>query len=175
MMIFVMRIRLIFISPTKFFSYFTLLLKRFRQNYFPNVESAAATLSTASRHNKLKGFMYVFSSNQRGTWETRNSLKAFVPISKRFDYVCGGVWLGQRSDFRKFCRTARSWTEMDLRRNLQARWFDESYVNAYVARNPECKKLDPSWAWSAKYEQTRDLVGKILLVDKTDVLPVLER
>ena len=79
-----------------------------------------------------------------GKWERRKESSAHVPFMKRRDYVCGGLWLGRKKDILKLCSDLQKLVDLDLSKNLIARWHDESYLNAYKI-NTEVTILGPEY------------------------------
>jgi hypothetical protein len=91
-----------------------------------------------------------------GKWERRKESTAHVPFLKRRDYVCGGVWIGRKKDILKLCSDLQKLVDLDLSKNLIARWHDESYLNAYKI-NAKVTILGPEYCHSIGLRNLVDL------------------
>lgn len=91
-----------------------------------------------------------------GNWEKRKGSRAYVPFLKRRDYVCGGVWLGRKKEILKMCSDLQKQVDIDLSKNLIARWHDESYLNAYKI-NTKTTILGPEYCHSIGLQNLVDL------------------
>jgi hypothetical protein len=91
-----------------------------------------------------------------GKWEKRKRSRAHVPFLKRRDYVCGGVWLGKKRAILSMCNDLQKNVDLDLSKNLIARWHDESYLNAYKI-NTEVTILGPEYCHSVGLKNLVDL------------------
>lgn len=100
-----------------------------------------------------------------GPWETRSNSSAYVPLMKRRRYVCGGVWFGSRNSLRRMILDLREQTQKDLEMGVEAKWHDESHLNAWAARN-RCSKLEPKWAFVSDYPHLSHLKPKIEVIHK---------
>lgn len=68
-----------------------------------------------------------------GTWENSKASKAFVAPRKRRRYVHGAIWFGAREPFLEMCRELNNNVENDYRKNIIAKWHDESHLNWFYA------------------------------------------
>jgi len=100
-----------------------------------------------------------------GSWESNNASKAFVPRSKRKNYVCGGTWLGPNNLIKKLIAELFVQVEEDRRNNVIAVWHDESHLNAWASKN-NYKKLSPRYCHDATYIQLRNVSPGITAVNK---------
>lgn len=91
-----------------------------------------------------------------GKWEKRKISSAHVPFLKRRDYVCGGVWLGRKKEILKMCGDLQKLVDLDLSKNIVARWHDESYLNAYKIKT-ETTMLGPEYCHSIGLQNLVDL------------------
>lgn len=88
-------------------------------------------LYTSNFRFLLRDLKLICMEGALGNWEKRKDSRAYVPFLKRRGYVCGGVWLGKKKAILKMCSDLQQLVDLDLSRNLIARWHDESYLNAY--------------------------------------------
>jgi|GEM_PF-831831 len=102
-----------------------------------------------------------------GQWERRSKSTAFVPRSRRKQYVCGGVWFGRSPEFFTMTRTLAAHTLTDRRRGITARWHDESHLNWFAAHH-KFTLLDSSYCYVHGSKSLSGLVPRIIAVDKGD-------
>jgi hypothetical protein len=100
-----------------------------------------------------------------GTWERNKLSRAFVPRSLRKNYVCGGAWFGKNTEILKLCKILSSRINEDLGQNIVAVFHDESHLNWYQTTN-HLLLLNPELCYDPKYPQLKNLMPKILAVDK---------
>ncbi len=100
-----------------------------------------------------------------GAWETRPDSTAFVPRSSRENYVCGGVWMGNRSAFIDLCKVLYANVEIDSSRKIMAKWHDESHLNKWASTN-DFNLLPPSFCFSTAYPYLTNLENIIEAVTK---------
>jgi hypothetical protein len=100
-----------------------------------------------------------------GPWERRRKSVARVPLWKRHDYVCGGVWFGKREAIGSLCRELDRAVNTDLDRGIIARFHDESHLNRWKNDN-EPHLLRPEWAFASGYRNLRHLNPIIKVVHK---------
>ncbi len=90
--------------------------------------------------------------------------KAYVPYDCGTDYVIGAMFNGTSKAFLKMCEVLRERINDDLKRNVIARWHDESHINRYIINKPECRILSPSYCYPFGIELP--IEKKISAVDK---------
>jgi len=100
-----------------------------------------------------------------GSWESNVESKAFVPRSKRKDYVCGGTWLGPNQLIKKLIAELTIQVEEDRSNDVIAVWHDESHLNAWASKNIYYK-LSPRYCHDATYIQLRNVSPGITAVNK---------
>lgn len=84
-----------------------------------------------------------------GHWEISKKSRAFVPLNRRADYVCGGFWIAKANFFPQLVENLAQRIQIDLENNVIARWHDESHVNAWCSENPAKRKiLGPQYCFS---------------------------
>lgn len=116
----------------------------------------------------------VFLLGGLGAWEIRKNSSAYVRRSDRRNYVCGGVWLGVRSNFSSLVLSCASNTELDLTQGEMAIWHDESHLNWWAARN-KFTLLSPSYCYDPTYPQLASLPNLIQAVDKGQQRTILKK
>ena len=100
-----------------------------------------------------------------GSWEIDPTSTAFVPRKLRKRYVCGGTWMGIRSDFLKMVSECSRSVDIDLERNFIAKWHDESHLNKWKSEH-EVEILSPSYCFDPTYRNLRGLKEMIRAVRK---------
>ncbi len=113
----------------------------------------------------LKDFKSNLVFGGLGTWERNKISNAFVPRSKRINYVCGGVWLGRRQEILKLCKELSVRISDDFAHKIVAVFHDESHLNWYQAKN-QFNLLNPELCFDPSYPQLRKITPKIQAVDK---------
>jgi len=116
--------------------------------------------------NLVKDLRLLMHEGGLGTWEKRRNSEAFVARKSRRQYVCGGCWFGRTEVFIKKVRQLSSMVELDLEKNLVARFHDESYLNALVASDSGIGLASPKFCFDSNYVQLNEIGGLILAVDK---------
>lgn len=73
--------------------------------------------------------------------------KAYVPYNKGNQYVIGAMFCGETHAFLEMSRTMRDRINEDLKRNVIARWHDESHINHYILTITNYKLLSCSFCY----------------------------
>ena len=76
----------------------------------------------------------------------KNSL-AYVPWNCGNDYVIGAMFGGTNKGFLDLCRTLNYNIEEDLKKNIIAKWHDESHLNRYIIGRDDIKVLPPEYCY----------------------------
>lgn len=100
-----------------------------------------------------------------GSWETDKESAAYVPRKLRCDYVCGGTWFGERSNFLMLVQELSNSVSQDLNQNRVAVWHDESHLNSWASKNSHYI-LDPELCFESTYPQLNGLIPTITAVNK---------
>jgi hypothetical protein len=100
-----------------------------------------------------------------GTWETNKHSLAFVPRTKRKQYVCGGTWWGLRPDVLALSENLSNRVSLDEENGITAIWHDESHLNWWASKH-EHGSEDPRYCFSAGFVQLREIPNIIQAVDK---------
>jgi hypothetical protein len=104
-----------------------------------------------------------------GPWEDRRESSAFVPMKKRHNYVCGGMFWGAAAAFLEMSQTLSTAIRRDMSEGIVAKHNDESHLNRwYQDHGDECVVLPPRWVYDATYSHLRDLSPIALAVRKPD-------
>lgn len=104
-----------------------------------------------------------FFGGRRGTYETRNSSKAFINNNEGKIYYAGGFNGGTKDSFLNMSECLKERIDIDTNNNIVAVWHDESHMNRYFVDNIP-KTLNPSYcypeSWNIPFEK------KLLALDK---------
>lgn len=76
----------------------------------------------------------------------KNSL-AYVPYNCGEDYVIGAMFNGTSKAFLEMSELMMNRINDDLKRNVIARWHDESHINRYIVGRKDCRILSPSYCY----------------------------
>jgi hypothetical protein len=101
----------------------------------------------------------------QGAWETRQASSAFVPRKDRKNYICGGVWFGNRESIRVMIHELEKSTDMDLENGIIAKWHDESHINRWYSEFGG-NLLKPDFCFDPTYPNLANLKPKIEAVNK---------
>lgn len=123
--------------------------------------------STHSISRRVKDLYLILRLGALGAWETSPDSTAFVPRSSRKDYVCGGVWMGNRLAFLDLCETLYENVENDHLRKIIAKWHDESHLNYWVSTH-DFNLLPPSFCFSKDYPHLSELENIIEAITKEE-------
>lgn len=113
----------------------------------------------------IKDMRATLSQGGIGSWETLANSNAFVPREKRCDYVCGGVWFGERSAILQMNEELFLNVESDKSRNVLAKWHDESHLNKWASVH-NFNLLPPELCFEPSYPALKGLRNIIEAVDK---------
>jgi len=100
-----------------------------------------------------------------GPWERRKKSNAFVAISKRKTYVCGGVFWGTFLSFQNLCTDLKKNIQDDLNRGLIAKHNDESHINHWFNQH-SANTVSPEWAYASGYRNLKQLMPRIVVIHK---------
>ena len=92
-----------------------------------------------------------------------NSL-AYIPWNCGKDYVIGAMFGGTSQGFVQMSKALKSNIEEDLKKNIIAKWHDESHLNRYVAGRNGVRVLSPEYCYP--YGMNVDYDKKISAVSK---------
>lgn len=76
----------------------------------------------------------------------KNSL-AYIPWNCGKDYVIGAMFGGTSDAFLTMCHKLKANIEEDLKKNVIARWHDESHLNRYIIGRDDVKVLSPEYCY----------------------------
>ena len=108
----------------------------------------------------LKDLFLIIRIGGLGSWERKNTSTAFVPRKLRRNYVCGGTWMGVRTNFFAMVDECASAVDLDLERGFIAKWHDESHLNKWKSENV-VEILSPSYCFDPTY---KNLIGEKELI-----------
>jgi hypothetical protein len=118
-----------------------------------------------------RGFMRtLFKKIVHPVWENSRKSKAFVPVIRRREYVCGAVWGGTTASVLNACAEIASWIRGDIESNNVARVFDESYLNAFYSKLPRDQRtlFDPTYCFVPNYPWLKTIKKPLIFaVEKT--------
>lgn len=100
-----------------------------------------------------------------GPWERNKQSSAFVPRVHRRNYVCSGVFFGERLAIKKMCEEVRELITKDQQIGYVAKWHDESYLNAWIAEK-DIRRLPPEWAFAEGYPNLEGITPRIEVIHK---------
>ena len=102
-----------------------------------------------------------------GSWESDVRSRACVPRAKRKAYVCGGTWMGRRTELLSMIHELAEHTREDTQTGVMAVWHDESHLNWFASRY-ETSILGSEYCYAEGYANLSDLHPRIIAVVKGD-------
>ena len=100
-------------------------------------------------------------------YERRKNSQAYIPYNSGEHYYQGGLIGGESKAYIELLEQCSLMTETDLKRNITARWHDESYLNKYLL-DKQIKIL--STEYGRPQEWTVPPTPKIIFRDKNTIL-----
>lgn len=93
---------------------------------------------------------------------------AYVPLKDRKIYVQGAFIGGKKKDFLKMSEELENNINIDLKKNVIAKWHDESHINKYLLTNKkDIQILLPEYLYPEEgYKNLKNLEPKIIIKDK---------
>ena len=103
-----------------------------------------------------KPFEYPYDRNKKSL--------AYIPWNCGKRYVIGAMFGGRRENFIEMAKILKSNIEEDLKKNIIARWHDESHLNRYIVCRKDVRYLSPSYCYP--YGMPANYEKKIFAVSK---------
>lgn len=97
-------------------------------------------------------------------YERRKESSAYVSYNAGEHYVIGAMFCGTSEAFLRMSKTLKYNIEEDLKKNIIARWHDESQLNRYIISKPGIRFLSPSYCYPCGMEVSYE--AKIAAVSK---------
>jgi len=121
---------------------------------------------TAVRHSMFWDQPEGWVVGPAGPFEHNEKSQAFTPECKRRIYYDGSLIGGTREAWLTMARKIVEWTNADLSNRIIPRWWDEGYLNRYLAENPPSVTLPPTYAWRPNLPENKS--AKIVMLNKDD-------
>lgn len=103
-------------------------------------------------------------------YDRNKKSKAYVPYNKKSKYVFGAMNGGTAEAYLKLIKELEHNIEEDLKKNVIAKWHDESHINWYVTQNNNYKILSPSFCYPVGFDVAYEKI--IVGVDKASKFDV---
>lgn len=97
-------------------------------------------------------------------YERSKKSTAYIPWNCGKNYVIGAMFCGTSDAFIKMSKTLKHNIEEDLKKNIIAKWHDESQLNRYIINKPGVRILEPMYCYP--YGMKVDYPKKISAVSK---------
>ena len=85
-------------------------------------------------------------------YERRKISSAYIPWNCGENYVIGAMFCGTSDAFIKMSKTLKHNIEEDLKKNIIAKWHDESQLNRYIVNKPGVRILEPMYCYPCGME-----------------------
>lgn len=107
---------------------------------------------------------YYKKSILRFPYDRNKKSLAYIPWNCGEDYVIGAMFGGTSEAFIKMSNILKARIEEDLKRNIIAKWHDESHLNRYIVGRNDVKILSPSYCYpfgmNVDYQKKLSAVSK---------------
>ncbi len=91
---------------------------------------------------------------------------AYITPEKRTTYLASGFVGGKKDSFLSMAFTIRNWIEVDLSKNIFAKWEDQAYVNKFLLEKlGNTRILSPAYLYPEEYK-LKNFTPKILVLYK---------
>lgn len=77
---------------------------------------------------------------------------AYIPYNQGGNYVIGAMFCGTKDAFLKMSEVLKYRIEEDLKKNVIARWHDESHINRFIVGKEDYKLLSPAYCYPVGFE-----------------------
>lgn len=85
-------------------------------------------------------------------YDRNKKSKAYIPYNCGENYVIGAMFAGYSEAFLRMSHVLNERIEDDLKRNVIARWHDESQLNRYIVGKKNYKLLSPGYCYPVGFE-----------------------
>lgn len=113
---------------------------------------------------------YINCKPFRCPFERNKNSTAYIPYNIRTPYVIGAMNGGGYKGFMKMSYVLKRNIETDLKKNVIARWHDESHLNKYISINKNFRLLSPSYCYPYGFDI--ECPKKIIAVGKQEKFDV---
>lgn len=103
-------------------------------------------------------------------YERRSISTAYIPYNHGKHYVIGAFFGGKTEPFLRMCHELSDHINDDLKKNIIARWHDESHINRFILNRNDIRFLTPSYCYPCGFDI--DYENVIYAVDKQSVFDV---
>lgn len=112
----------------------------FASEFLPRIEKGEelfVTIHPGYQHTSLKHVPY----------DRNKKSKAYIPYNKGKYYVIGAMNGGTAKGFLKMSHVLNDAIEEDLKKNVIAKWHDESHLNRYIIDRDDVRVLAPDYCY----------------------------
>lgn len=85
-------------------------------------------------------------------YERRKKSNAYIPYNCGETYVIGALFAGKTDHFLRMSEILNSRISDDLKKNIIAKWHDESHLNRYLIGKKDYKLLSPSFCYPVGFD-----------------------
>ena len=107
---------------------------------------------------------YQNSAIRHVPYDRNKKCKAYIPYNKGYAYVIGAMNGGTSEAFLEMSHILNDAIEEDLKKNIIARWHDESHLNKYIIDRDDIRLLPPDYCYpdgmNVSYEKKIYAVSK---------------
>lgn len=85
-------------------------------------------------------------------FERRKRSLAYIPYNCGSTYVIGAMFVGTAKDFLEMSHILKTRIESDLKKNIIAKWHDESHLNRYIVGKTDYRLLSPAYCYPVGFD-----------------------
>ncbi len=93
---------------------------------------------------------------------------AYIPVGEGQYYICGGINGGKSKAYLSLIKDLKNNIDIDLSKNVIAKWHDESHINHYIYVNDNWEMRSPSYCYAEDW--TLPFEPKILVREKSNYI-----
>ena len=110
----------------------------YEEDFLPNTKEKLIFVQHPGFRNKKSRY---------APFERRKISTAYVPYNSKNFYVFGAMNGGIKDEYLKMVETLNFNINEDLKKNIIAKWHDESHINCYYSKHQNSKLLSPSYCY----------------------------
>lgn len=134
-------------------------VKKITEDEFLPKEKEILVVQHPGEFNK-KPSKYSYDRNPEST--------AYIPKGEGKYYICGGINGGKSQAYLSLIKELKNNVQIDLDKNVIAKWHDESHINHYIYVHDNWEMLSPSYCYAEDWRLPFE--AKILVREKSNYI-----
>lgn len=95
---------------------------------------------------------YYRAKKYRVPYDRNKDCLAYIPYNQGGNYVIGAMFCGTKDAFLNMSEVLKCRIEEDLKKNVIARWHDESHINRFIVGKDDYKLLSPAYCYPVGFD-----------------------